>query len=209
MPRITARTVAEHRANQERLLLDGAHAMLEETGEIASMRAVAERAGLSRSSVYNYFDSKEALLGALVQDIFPKWAERITGAMASEPELSGRLLAYAVENLRLVHEGAHAVGSALAALSPGEALDEQATRMHRAIQEPLIQTLEELGVEDAEGMSELINAVVHAATQRLDAGRTFSEAAATMVAVIQPMANELQRQAPDASTADTEPEDAE
>ena len=179
-------------------MLDVAHSMLEETGQISSIRSVAERAGLSRSSVYNYFDSKEALLSALVQDIFPKWTERITDAMDAEDELSGRVVAYAVENLRLVHEGAHAVGSALAALSPGDALDEQATRMHRAIQEPLIQTLAALGVEDPEGMSELINAVIHASTQRLEAGQSFSEAAAMLVAVIQPMANELQRQAPTA-----------
>src|SRR5690606_37685661 len=134
---------------------DSAHAILEETGEISSIRDVAERAGLARSSVYHYFESKEALLQAMVHDIFPKWTIRITDAMAAEPELSGRLVAYAVENLRLVQEGAHAVGSALAALSPGEALDEQASQMHRAIQEPLIRTLQELRVEDPEGISEL------------------------------------------------------
>lgn len=194
MPRITAGTVAEHRANQERLLLDVAHAILEETGEISSVRDVAERAGLSRSSVYHYFESKEALLHAMVQDIFPKWTERITGAMDAEPELSGRLVAYATENLRLVHEGAHAVGSALAALSPGEALDEQAGRMHRAIQEPLMHTLEQLGVEDPEGISELINSVVHASTQRLESGQPFDRVVSNLVAVIGPMAHALQQE---------------
>lgn len=195
MPRIAANTVAEHRANQQRLLLDVAHALLEETGEITSVRDVAERAGLARSSVYNYFDSKEALLQALVEDVFPKWAVRITDAMAAEPQLSGRLLAYAVENLRLVHEGAHAVGSALAALSPGEALDEQARSMHRAIQEPLIRTLQELGVDDPEAISELINSVVHASTQHLESGRPLNQVVSNLATVLSPMANELQRQA--------------
>ena len=195
MPRITASTVAEHRANQERLLLDVAHEILEETGEITSMRHVAERAGLARSSVYHYFESKEALLQAMVKDIFPKWTTRITGAMAAETELGGRLVAYVVENLRLVHEGAHAVGTALATLSPGEALDEQATRMHRAIQEPLIRTLQELGAADPESISELINAVVHASTQHLEAGQPFDRVVANLVAVVQPMAQSLQRNA--------------
>ncbi|WP_029746838.1 TetR/AcrR family transcriptional regulator [Leucobacter chironomi] len=195
MPRITANTVAEHRANQERLLLDVAHAILEETGEIGSMRDVAERAGLARSSVYHYFESTEALLQALVEDIFPRWTIRITDAMDAEPEPSGRLVAYALENLRLVHEGAHAVGSALAALSPGEALNEQAAGMHRAIQEPLIHTLEVLGVEDSEAMGEMINAVVHASTRLLEAGKPFSQVSSTLIAVIEPMAAELQRRA--------------
>ncbi len=193
MPRITADTVAEHRANQERLLLDVAHALLEETGEIASMREVAERAGLARSSVYHYFESTEALLRALVEDIFPRWTVRITGAMAEQSEPSGRLVAFAVENLRLVDEGAHAVGSALAALTPGEAVDEQATRMHRAIQEPVIRALEELGVDDPESLSEMINAVIHASTRQLEAGKPLDQVTAHLVAVIEPMAAELQR----------------
>lgn len=195
MPRITASTVVEHRAKQERLLLDVAHAILEETGQITSIRDVAERAGLSRSSVYHYFDSKEALLHAMVLDIFPRWTERITSAMAAESDLSGRLVAYAIENLRLVHEGAHAVGAALAALSPGEAIDEQSRRMHRAIQEPLLHTLEELGVDDPEGISELINSMVHASTRRLESGEPFARVRSNLVTVLRPMADALLRDA--------------
>ncbi len=191
MPRISAATVAEHRANQERLLLDVAHAFLEETGDLPSMRAIAERAGLARSSVYHYFGSREALLNALVQDIFPKWTTRVTAAMAAEEEPSRRIIAYAVANVELVHEGAHAVGSALATLSPSEALDEQATRMHRLIQEPLIQTLEELNVQDPEGVGELINARVHASTKSLDAGYSLDEALTNLAAVIEPMADRM------------------
>lgn len=191
MPRITAATVAEHRVNQERVLLDTAHAFLEETGDLPSMRAIAERAGLARSSVYHYFGSREELLNALVRDIFPKWTMRVTTAMAAEEEPSRRILAYAVANVELVHEGAHAVGSALATLSPSEALDEQATRMHRLIQEPLIQTLEELNVQDPEGVSELINALVHASTKSLDAGYSLDEALTNLAAVIEPMADRM------------------
>lgn len=191
MPKIHAATVVEHRANQERLILDTAHAILEETGDITSMREVAIRSGLARSSVYHYFSSREALLNGLVQDVFPKWTERVTSAMDAEPELSDRILAYAIANLQLVEEGAHAVGSALAALTPGEALNEQAMHMHRAIQEPLIETLVELGVDDPEGLGELINAVVHASTQLLESGRSTEQVYAGLTAVIGPMARDL------------------
>ncbi|MFA5607046.1 MAG: TetR/AcrR family transcriptional regulator [Leucobacter sp.] len=195
MPRITAATVAEHRANQERVLLDTAHAFLEETGDLPSMRAIAERAGLARSSVYHYFGSREELLNALVRDIFPKWTMRVTTAMAAEEEPSRRILAYAVANVELVHEGAHAVGSALATLTPSEALDEQATRMHRLIQEPLIKTLEELKVQDPEGVSGLINALVHASTRSLESGSTLGAALSNLATVIEPMADQMRRRA--------------
>lgn len=194
MPKISAATVVEHRANQERLILDAAHAILEETGDVTGMREVAERTGLARSSVYHYFGSREALLNALVQDVFPKWTERVTNAMAAEPKLSERILAYAVTNVQLVQEGAHAVGAALAALSPGEALNEQAAQMHRAIQEPLIETLAELGVDDPEGLGELINSVVHASTRLLESGQRPEQVYAGLTAVIGPMAREMQAQ---------------
>ena len=194
MPKISAATVVEHRANQERLILDAAHAILEETGDVTNMREVAERAGLARSSLYHYFGSREALLTALVQDVFPKWTERVTNAMAAEPELSGRIIAYAVANVQLVQEGAHAVGSALAALSPGEALNEQAAQMHRAIQEPLIETLTELGAEDPDGLGELINSVIYASTRLLESGQLPEQVYAGLTAVIGPMAREMQAQ---------------
>ena len=50
MPRISQPTVAEHRAARVRALLDAAHDLLLETGEAPSLSAVAERAGLARTS---------------------------------------------------------------------------------------------------------------------------------------------------------------
>lgn len=86
---------------------------------------VALRAGLSLPSVYQYFGTRQDLFQALVRDIFPRWTERVTGAMADAPTKADRILAYATANVDLVAEGAHAVGSALAALAPGAELDPQ------------------------------------------------------------------------------------
>lgn len=191
MPRISAPTVAEHRAKQERLLLDIAHSILQETGTISSMGKVAERAGLARSSIYQYFDSREALFDALVQDIFPQWTERVTAAMFAQTELSDQILAYAIANVELVHEGAHAVGSALATLTPGEELNEQAARMHQQIQEPLLHALTELQVTDPQGVSELVNSVVHASTRLLESGQSLERVCNNLTIVLSPMAKEL------------------
>src|SRR5690606_19635538 len=55
MPRITAPTVAEHRKAQQRALLDAAREILAETGRPPTFTALAERAGMARPSVYEYF----------------------------------------------------------------------------------------------------------------------------------------------------------
>lgn len=191
MPRISEATVAEHRAARERALLDAAHAILLETGEPPSLSEVATRAGLARTSAYQYFGSKRELLHAMVKDVYPRWTERIRSAMAAAPTDADRILAYAVANVDLVAEGAHAVGSALAALDPGEALDEQAARMHRELQGPLMAALDALGVDGPEDVAGLVNAVVHAATLLLETGQGRDAAVARLAAVLGPMVREL------------------
>lgn len=191
MPRISQPTVAEHRAARERSLLDAAHDLLLETGEAPSLSAVAERAGLARTSTYQYFGSKQELLQAMVRDIYPRWVERVTGAVAAAPTVADSLLAYAVANVELVAEGAHAVGTALAALEPSEAIDQQAARMHRDLQEPLIQTLTELGVESPEATAELVNAVVHAATLQLETGLDLDQVRNLLATMLGPLVREL------------------
>ena len=189
MPRITAPSVAEHRAAQERKLLDAADALLRETGEAPTLAQVAERAGLARPSIYQYFGSRTDLLHALVRDVFPRWTEQIASAMRAAPTPADRILAYARANIILVDEGSHAVASALAALAPGAEVDEQARLMHTRIQEPLVETLSELGVDDPESVAQMINSMVHAGTRMLDAGQDVDQVTAHLQTVLGPLAD--------------------
>ncbi|MCC9145465.1 MULTISPECIES: TetR/AcrR family transcriptional regulator [unclassified Arthrobacter] len=170
MPRITAPTVAEHRAAQQRALLDAARTLLARTGEAPSMADVAALAGLARPSAYQYYKSRQDLLHALVLDVFPRWTQRVREAMDAEPEPADRIMAYVLTNIRLVAEGEHAVGNALAAVAPGEELDNQSAMMHRQLLTPLVETLTAMGVPDPLVTAELINAIVHSSTRLLESG---------------------------------------
>ncbi|TQM96148.1 TetR family transcriptional regulator [Ornithinimicrobium humiphilum] len=191
MPRISEPTLAQHRAARERALLDAAHELLLETGEAPTLPQVAARAGLARTSVYQYFDSKADLLQAMVRDVFPRWTERVTSAMASAPTAPDRILAYAAANVQLVADGSHAVGAALASLAPGEELDEQAARLHDAIREPLVTALEEVGVEGPGEVAELIGALVHGATRMLEAGADHEPVLHRLGVILAPLVREL------------------
>lgn len=175
MPKINAATVVEHRAAQERLLLDAAHQLLQERSSAPTMAEVAERAGLSRPSVYQYFSSRQDLLQALVKDTFPRWTEKINATMEKAKTPADRIMAYAVANIELVADGAHAVGSALATLAPGAELDEQAGTMHRQLQQPLIASLRELGFSEPGPLAEMINSVVHTGTRMLESGESLDQ----------------------------------
>ncbi|MFZ3453395.1 TetR/AcrR family transcriptional regulator [Arthrobacter sp. 7Tela_A1] len=175
MPRITAPTVAEHRAAQQRALLDAAKTLLAKTGEAPSMAEVAALAGLARPSAYQYYKSRTDLLNALVLDVFPRWARRVEEAMAAEELPADRILAYVKTNIALVAEGEHAVGSALAAVAPSEELDTQSNRMHQALLDPLVGALKEMGSADPPSTAELINAIVHSGTRLLESGKSLQE----------------------------------
>lgn len=170
MPKIAAPTVAEHRAAQLRTLLDAARDLIREDGSGLTLAAVAARAGLARSSVYQYFRSREELLDAVVADVVPRWSARITAAVATAASPEDAIVAYARENLLLVAEGEHAVVAALRAEAGREALAQQSAAMHATILVPLVEALEQLGVPDAARSAELVNAVVLAAARQVEAG---------------------------------------
>ena len=78
-------------------ILDAALDLFVEKGfDAARMEDVAKRAGLSKAGVYLYFDSKEALLRALiVREVAPvaQRAEAMATAGAADPEQALRMIA--------------------------------------------------------------------------------------------------------------------
>ena len=78
MPKINASTVAEHRAHQREALIGAAIDILVNEGATAvTPAAVGARAGLARSSVYQYFDSSAALLATITEEAFRRSNEAL------------------------------------------------------------------------------------------------------------------------------------
>ncbi|TQF75210.1 TetR/AcrR family transcriptional regulator [Rhodococcus spelaei] len=187
MPRISAPTVIEHRAAQQRALLDAARVLLAEgTPDIPGFAEVAAKAGLARSSMYQYFKSRQHLLDALIEDSFPRWSERVEREMIAAGAPDRRVLAYVRANLDLVAEGEHAIASAISSIAPRERIDETSAAMHRQLIAPLTAALTELGASDPVGTGELINAVVHAATRQIEAGAEVAAVQAGAAGLIEP-----------------------
>ncbi|MDI9913814.1 TetR/AcrR family transcriptional regulator [Rhodococcus sp. IEGM 1379] len=173
MPKIDAATVGEHRAAQRRALLDAAHALLSETpDQPPGLGEVAAKAGLARSSVYHYFRSREDLLSAVVEDMFPRWNGKIVEAMdgADDP-----VWAYVDANLQLVADGEHAIVGALATLTPQTFRDSRIMDMHDSLVLPLVDALRAQGVPDPRLTAKLINALVHTGTELIESGQSVEQ----------------------------------
>lgn len=185
MPRIDAPTVAEHRAARRRALLDAARELLTaEPDRVPSLAEVGARAGLSRSSVYQYVQSRDDLLRAVVSDSFPRWQERLDAAMAAAPGPAERVLAFVRANLELVADGEHALARTLAVVAPADDLAAESRAFHERLLVPVLDALTELGVPDPETTAELVNALVHAASRRVEQTGDLERAYAATAALL-------------------------
>jgi len=68
-------------------ILDATRDLLAEGGiEALSMRAVAERVGVSATAIYHHFENKQALVDRVVLDAFDRFGTQLAQAAARHPE---------------------------------------------------------------------------------------------------------------------------
>lgn len=172
MPRISAPTVAEHRSRQRSALVAAAREELLLNGAAAvTPAAVGRRAGLARSSVYEYFASAPELLAEIAVTALREWSVELDEALADSGPGLARLEDYIRITLRMVADGKHALAGALAGASlPDEKRAEFAV-LHRALLAPVRRAIDELGLDEAEMRVELVQGVVDSATRQVEAGR--------------------------------------
>lgn len=187
MPKIDAATVAEHRAARRAALLDAAADLLRENpSNVPSLAAAGARAGLSRSSVYHYFDSSEALMAAVVEETFPRWQRRFDAALAGASTPAERVIAYVHENLQLVADGEHALARALTQVVPGHELADRSMAFHAELTAPLIAALTQLGAHNVELTAELVNSMVLTGTRQLEAGDDLAVVQSSIEGILRP-----------------------
>lgn len=171
MPRISAATVAEHRAAQRAALIRAGAEVLGEAGVAGVVpRTVCERAGLSRSSFYDYFPTKDDLLVAIAIEAIESWdaeiAQVLTGIEPGLPELR----AYVDATMAMTADGRHGVAGALrdAELSPRRF--EDLMTLHDALLRPVVRILDHLGVADPARAAMLVHGVLGAGMQLVTHG---------------------------------------
>lgn len=94
-----ARLLRQQTLSQTRrtLVLDAARAVFEEHGiEGASMREIAKRAGYTPGAIYSYFDSKEAIYGALLGESLDRLNAAVGSAQSENASPAGLLKAKAL-----------------------------------------------------------------------------------------------------------------
>lgn len=108
MPKISAATVVEHRAQVQQRLIDAAEEILR-AGESERLTAavVSNAAGIARNSIYRYVDSVDDLLGMVLARHLPAWIDAVGAELATVTAPEDRIRVWLSANLTQAHRTGH------------------------------------------------------------------------------------------------------
>ncbi|WP_138967125.1 TetR/AcrR family transcriptional regulator [Streptomyces sp. YIM 121038] len=176
--------MAEHRSMQRGALLDAARTLLSEGGTDAlTFPALAERTGLARSSVYEYFRSRAAVVEELCEVDFPVWAAEVSAAMERAGTPEGQIEAYVRQQLALVGDRRHRAVVAISASELDAGAREKIRAAHGGLVTMIVEALDALGHQEPRLAAMLLQGVVDAAVRRIELGVAEEPEAITEAAV--------------------------
>ncbi|WP_221354050.1 TetR/AcrR family transcriptional regulator [Streptomyces beigongshangae] len=163
--------MAEHRSMQRAALLDAARSLLSEGGtEALTFPALAERTGLARSSVYEYFRSRAAVVEELCEVDFPLWAAEVEAAMSLAGTPEGKVEAYVRRQLALVGDRRHRAVVAISASELDAGAREKIRAAHGGLVAMIVEALRDMGHEQPRMAAMLLQGMADAAVRRIELG---------------------------------------
>lgn len=169
---------------QRASLLDAARSLLSEGGtEALTFPALAERTGLARSSVYEYFRSRAAVVEELCAVDFPVWAAEVEAAMDAADGGEAKVEAYVRRQLALVGDRRHRAVVAISASELDAGAREKIRAAHGGLVAMIVAALGEMGHAEPRLAAMLVQGVVDAAVRRIELGVAEEPSVVTEAAV--------------------------
>jgi AcrR family transcriptional regulator len=169
---------------QRKALLDAARTLLSEGGtEALTFPALAARTGLARSSVYEYFRSRAAVVEELCAVDFPVWAAEVEAAMRAADTPTAKVDAYVRSQLALAGERGHRAIAAISAAELDAGAREKIRAAHGGLVALIVEALGALGHSEPRLTAMLLQGVVDAAVRRIELGAAEPPEAITEEAV--------------------------
>lgn len=171
MPKIETQTLAQHRDWRRNQLIEAAAAIaLESGGAAITVAAVAARAGLSRTSVYEYFASSADLAADLVIDELNSFAQELKKISEAGTTPVEAIDLWIEGSLQYIADGRHLLAKALNAIDLPRNRSAAIGMAHGALLAPLRSKLEELGISDINFALTLIQSTTDGASRRIESG---------------------------------------
>ena len=171
MPKIQAPTLIAHRELRRQQLMAAAMELAMAQGAAAiTVAAVAAKAGLARSSVYEYFESSADLVADLVIEELDYYTDRLALAIKDSTDPFEEIELWIAEGLRYVADGRHMLVKSLNTIQTPTYRKDEISLGHRKLRAPLRKALEATLVPDLKVAAAFLQSVTDAASVRIDAG---------------------------------------
>jgi AcrR family transcriptional regulator len=170
-PKIQAATVIEQRQMRQRQLIDAALSIALESGAAnITVAAVAKRAGLARSSMYEYFSSSADLIADLVIEELALYQKRLAQAVRGTEDPYQHIELWIAEALQYVVDGRHMLIKSLNAAAIPEFRRDEISQGHRNLMTTISAPLQEIGLTDIRGAMSYLQNTIEAASVRIESG---------------------------------------
>jgi AcrR family transcriptional regulator len=173
-PKIQAATVVEQRQMRQRQLIDAALSIALESGAAnITVAAVAKRAGLARSSMYEYFSSSADLIADLVIEELALYQKRLAQAVNGTQDPYQHIELWIAAALQYVVDGRHMLIKSLNAAAIPEFRRDEISQGHRNLMTTISAPLQEIGLTDIRGAMSYLQNTIEAASVRIESGSDF------------------------------------
>jgi len=171
VPKINTSNLVEQREWRRSQLISAAAAIALESGsEAITVSAVAQRAGLARTSVYEYFGSSAELVADLIIEELTLFTAILNEAVKPAAKPEEAIANWINSALQYIADGRHLLAKALSATSLPINRSAEIGSAHRALLAPVSHALVEIGVTDVHYALSMIQSVTDAATKRIENG---------------------------------------
>lgn len=170
-PKIQAATVVKQRQMRQRQLIDAALFIALESGAAnITVAAVAKRAGLARSSMYEYFSSSADLIADLVIEELALYQKRLAQAVKGTEDPYQHIELWIAEALQYVVDGRHMLIKSLNAAAIPDFRRDEISQGHRNLMTTISAPLQEIGLTDIRGAMSYLQNTIEAASVRIESG---------------------------------------
>ena len=170
-PKIAEATIGEQRAMRQKQIIDAAISLALESGAPSvTVAAVAKRAGISRSLVYEYFSSSADLIADLVLEELHYYKERLTTAVYGVEDPYVYIELWIAEALQYVADGRHLLVKSLNSVAAPDFRKDEIAQGHRNMMATIINPLKMIELEDLGLAISYLQSAIDAAAKRIDAG---------------------------------------
>ena len=171
MPKIQAASISANREMRRQQLIGAALELAMDQGaQAVTVAAVAQKAGLARSSIYEYFASSADLIADLVIEELEYYEKRLAEAIKDATDPFEKLELWIAEGLRYVQDGRHMLVKSLNTVATPDFRKDEIALGHRKLIAPLREALSATGIKDLAGAGSFISSVTDAASVRIEAG---------------------------------------